>query len=162
MPRRRAGLAALTTAVALLIGACSGADDATTATDREPEVDEAVTAVVYKTPTCDCCARHAAHLEASGFEVEFVTVDDIRPVKDAEGVPPEVESCHTTVVDGYAVEGHVPAASIERLLAERPDSDGIGLAGMPAGSPGMGGSKDEPWDIQAFTGGEITGTFETR
>lgn len=162
MPRPRARLAALTAAAALLVTACSGADEVATGQSSEPEAVDAATAVVYKSPTCDCCARHAAHLEASGFDVELVTVEDPRSVKDAEGVPAEVESCHTTVVGGYAVEGHVPAASIERLLAERPDSDGIGLAGMPAGSPGMGGSKSEPWDIQAFADGEVTGTFETR
>jgi len=92
---------------------------------------------VYKTPTCGCCEKWVAHLEANGFEVSTHDMDDLRSIKSMAGVQPQHASCHTALVDGYVVEGHVPATDIERLLRERPDIVGITVPGMPIGSPGM-------------------------
>ena len=92
---------------------------------------------VYKTPTCGCCQEWVTHLEANGFEVSTHDMADLRSIKSMAGVQPRHASCHTALVDGYVVEGHVPATDIERLLKERPDIVGISVPGMPIGSPGM-------------------------
>ena len=87
-----------------------------------------------------------------GFTVESNDRYDLAPVKAEHHVPPTLQSCHTAIVDGYVIEGHVPAAEIERLLAERPDIVGIGVAGMPIGSPGMEvqGAAAQPFDVIAW------------
>jgi hypothetical protein len=89
----------------------------------------------------------------NGYTVAAVNTDDIGAVKQQHNVPPELQSCHTAVVDGYIVEGHVPVAEIERMLAERPAIAGIAVPGMPIGSPGMevAGSAPQPYDVIAFT-----------
>jgi len=99
-------------------------------------------AVVHMSPSCGCCGEWVKHLRANGFQVEAKYVDDILAVKQAHGVPQPLWSCHTALVEGYAIEGHVPAADIVRLLRERPRAEGAaarGLAvpGMPPGAPGM-------------------------
>ena len=126
------------------------------------DTDERVEAIVHMSPTCDCCGAHAAHLDAAGYDVTLVEVEDVREIKEKVGLPGGLESCHTTLIDGYAVEGHVPAASIDRLLTARPAIDGIALAGMPAGSPGMGGTQQEPWHIESFVDGHVGPRFDTR
>ena len=93
--------------------------------------------VVHKTPTCGCCGSWIEHLRAAGFQVEAQDHDDLGPAKERLGVPYGKGSCHTAEVGGYLVEGHVPAADIKRLLAEKPDARGLVLPGMPIGSPGM-------------------------
>ena len=104
---------------------------------------------VWKSPTCGCCLDWVAHLEASGFKVS--THDVSEAAKAAQrlklGMPEKLGSCHTAVVDGYVLEGHVPARDIRRLLKERPKALGLAVPGMPVGSPGMdgpayGGRKD--------------------
>ena len=112
-----------------------------------PEVAYAAEAVAYYDPNCGCCALHAAYLERSGFTVEVQEQPDMAPIKRSYGIPQELLSCHTTVVDGYVVEGHMPLQAIEKLLEERPDIRGIALAGMPSGSPGMPGAKTQTWTI---------------
>nr|WP_211368984.1 DUF411 domain-containing protein [Pseudoxanthomonas jiangsuensis] len=92
---------------------------------------------VYKSPACGCCGSWVTHLRQSGFPVEVHEVEDLEPVRKQFGVPYGKGSCHTARVDGYVVEGHVPAGDIRRLLAERPNARGLVLPGMPAGSPGM-------------------------
>lgn len=92
---------------------------------------------VYKDPSCGCCALWVKHLEANGFEVTVHNVEDIAEYKQKHGVPLDAQSCHTAVVDGYTIEGHVPAAEIHRLLKERPQAKGLAVPGMPIGSPGM-------------------------
>ncbi len=110
------------------------------------------TVVVYKSPTCGCCASWTEHLRARGFPVETIDRDDITEVKDANGVPAEARSCHTAIVDGYVVEGHVPVEDIERLLTERPDARGLAVPGMPLGSPGMEqGDTVQPYDVLLLT-----------
>lgn len=92
---------------------------------------------VYKTPTCGCCKQWVGYLEEHGYRVETRDMADLSFVKAMSGVRPQYASCHTAVVDGYVVEGHVPVSDIERLLSERPDVIGISAPGMPVGSPGM-------------------------
>jgi hypothetical protein len=92
---------------------------------------------VYKTPTCGCCTKWIEHLEDNGYQVQAKDMQDLRFIKSMSGVKPRYASCHTAVIDGYVVEGHVPAADIRRLLDERPDVIGIAVPGMPIGSPGM-------------------------
>ncbi|MDQ3077954.1 MAG: DUF411 domain-containing protein [Pseudomonadota bacterium] len=97
----------------------------------------AATMTVYKSPTCGCCAKWVEHVEKHGFEVKVVPTADMMAVKMKAGVPDDLYSCHTTMVGGYVVEGHVPAADIKRLLAQKPRARGIAVAGMPMGAPGM-------------------------
>lgn len=92
---------------------------------------------VYKTPTCGCCQKWVAHLEDNGFEVSTYDLADLRAVKSMAGIQAQYASCHTAFIDGYVVEGHVPATDIGRLLEQRPDIAGISVPGMPIGSPGM-------------------------
>ena len=107
---------------------------------------------VYKSPTCQCCAKWVDHLQANGFEVTTSDRSDMQQVKQHYNVPRELASCHTAVVGGYVVEGHVPADEIKRLLAERPSVAGLTVPGMPVGSPGMEqGSQQDPYNVLTFT-----------
>lgn len=105
---------------------------------------------VYKTPTCGCCRSWVDHLEHEGFRVTTEDMADLSQIKEEHGVPDELVSCHTAVVDGYTVEGHVPADVIRKLLAERPQVTGIAVPGMPMGSPGMEGPFSEPYEVYTF------------
>jgi len=106
---------------------------------------------VYKSPTCGCCKAWIEHLEENGFEVEARDVRDVVPHKIEHGVSPQLASCHTALVDGYVIEGHVPAGDIRRLLAERPAVRGLSVPGMPVGSPGMEhGDRVDPYDVLSF------------
>lgn len=112
---------------------------------------ELPTVTVFKTPTCGCCSKWIDHLRENGFEVTATDLPDIAPVKQRFHVPGQLHACHTAAVGPYVVEGHVPAADIKRLLAERPDVTGIGVPGMPIGSPGMEqGNRKDPYDVIAF------------
>lgn len=93
--------------------------------------------LVHHSPTCGCCGVWVEHLRTSGFAVDVRQEEDLEPIKQRLGVPEDKRSCHTAEVDGYFIEGHVPASDIERLLTERPAAKGLALPGMPAGSPGM-------------------------
>ena len=112
-----------------------------------------------RSPTCACCKGHEAYLQQAGIAVRTLIDEDITTIKDRYRIPSEMRSCHTSEVAGYFVEGHVPLAAIELLLTERPDIDGIALAGMPAGSPGMGGSLEGPLIVFAIADGEVVGEF---
>lgn len=92
---------------------------------------------VYKTPWCGCCGGWVKHLQAAGFTTTVVEVHDLAPVRARYGIPFELSSCHTGVAEGYAFEGHVPAADVLRLLKEKPKAIGLAVPGMPIGSPGM-------------------------
>ncbi len=94
---------------------------------------------VYKSPTCGCCKDWIKHLEASGFKVNFTDVPDSRFYRAKLGMPTKFASCHTALVDGYVIEGHVPAKDIKQLLRSRPEALGLAVPGMPVGSPGMDG-----------------------
>jgi hypothetical protein len=103
-----------------------------------PAAVTADTVLVHKSPSCSCCSGWVEHLRQSGFIVEVDDTDAMDPIKARLGVPTEKAACHTAEVGGYFIEGHVPAADVRRLLAERPAARGLALPGMPMGSPGMG------------------------
>ena len=105
---------------------------------------------VYKSPSCGCCGKWVDHLRRNGFRVSVTNVDDLDPVKKRAGVPYALESCHTAFVDGYVVEGHVPAENIHKILADRPKIIGLSVPGMPTGSPGMEGSDREHYKVYSF------------
>lgn len=115
-------------------------------------------AIVYKTPTCGCCRLFADYLERFGVSVDRRDVPDLADIKKQYGVPKDLESCHTTVIDGYTIEGHIPAEAIAKLLNEKPNIKGIALPGMPSGSPGMPGPK-EPFIIYALDGSAKPNVF---
>lgn len=139
--------------------ACSGAVGSGSAADAAEPVPELV---VYKTPTCGCCTAWIDHVRDAGFPVRIVEVDDTTPVATKYGVPGQLRSCHTAIVEGYAVEDHVPVREIRRLLAERPAIAGIAVPGMPIGSPGMEmGERRDPFTVIAFTRYGPAGAFAT-
>lgn len=107
---------------------------------------------VYKSPSCGCCTKWVEYLRANGFEVKTVDVDDLSEVKTATGVPASLQTCHTGVIKGYVIEGHVPVDAIRRLLAGESKLAGIAVPGMPAGSPGMEvpGTAAQPYQIIAW------------
>lgn len=117
---------------------------------------------MYRSPSCGCCLKWAEVARSAGYPVEVVPSDDIMAVKAKLGVPQSVTSCHTATVAGYVVEGHVPIAAIDKLLRTKPKAiAGIGVAGMPAGSPGMetdDGRKD-PLVVLAFDSRGRTSRF---
>lgn len=104
---------------------------------------------VYKRPNCMCCTKWAEYLEENGFSVTQTPSDTLQAVKDHYGVPEERESCHTALVEGYVVEGHVPVESINKMLEERPDARGIAVPDMPTGTPGMG-NDGSPYEVYIF------------
>jgi hypothetical protein len=114
---------------------------------------QAASLTMYRDANCGCCLAWAGHIERGGVhDVEAVSHPDMAAVKAAHGVPADLLSCHTAVVDGYVIEGHVPVADIERLLAERPERvAGLAVAGMPVGSPGMEhGDHRQAYQVIAF------------
>lgn len=115
---------------------------------------EAKTAVMYKYPQCGCCEEYAQYLREYGFEVTVKPTHDMPAIKKMTGVTEPLEGCHTLMIDGYVVEGHVPITALNKLLTEKPAISGISLPGMPQGSPGMTGVKTEPFEIYEITSGE--------
>ena len=119
--------------------------------------EDLIQATMYKMPYCGCCEGHAEYLRENGFEVDIKEVENLNTIRRAEGVPSELEGCHTILIDGLVVEGHISAPTIKRLLNERPIGvEGIAMKGMPTGVPGMPGPKEGPIDIFAFGDGEPT------
>jgi len=116
---------------------------------------------VYKDPTCGCCALWVEHLRKAGFTATVTDVDDMAAIKAKHGVPGLVRSCHTALVGGYVLEGHVPAEDVQRLLRQRPGIVGVGVPGMPIGSPGMevAGVKPQKYDVLAFNKAGETHVF---
>jgi hypothetical protein len=121
----------------------------------------APTITIYKTPQCGCCQKWVMHVAAAGFKPAINDVEDIDAIKQRYGVPAALQSCHTALVGGYVVEGHVPAADIKRLLAERPKVVGIAVPGMPAGTPGMEmpGAPADRYEVTAFLANGTTRRF---
>ena len=110
------------------------------------------TVQVYKDPTCGCCENWVKHLQANGFTTRVMDVSNMADLKAKHGIPGKAQSCHTALVDGYVLEGHVPAADVRRLLKERPAVAGLAVPGMPIGSPGMEvpSMKPMPYDVVSF------------
>lgn len=151
IPTRRP--AAALAVLVLLSAACAKGEDAApgegvTKVAAAATVETPIT--VYKSPTCGCCTKWEEHLREHGFRVESVAREDMPAVKQQHGVPQALQSCHTAVVGGYAVEGHVPADVIRKLLAERPKVKGIAVPGMPMGSPGMEGPYKDDYEVYTF------------
>jgi hypothetical protein len=117
--------------------------------------------VVYKTATCGCCAKWVEHMEANGFNARVVNVDDTSGERAKAGVPARLGSCHTAIAGGYAIEGHVPAADVKRVLREKPAIAGLAAPGMPAGSPGMDVPNSPPFDVIAFDKNGNTRVYAT-
>jgi hypothetical protein len=124
---------------------------------------DGIQVVMYQNPSCGCCGEWVKHMQANGFEVEVHKHDvNVNDIKRKENITPEIASCHTAYIDGYLVEGHVPARDIKRLLAERPTNiRGLAVPGMITGSPGMeqpGGHAD-PYDVLAFDATNKTSVY---
>ena len=118
---------------------------------------------VYKLSTCDCCGLWVAHLKKNGFQVTVNTVPSMDPYKRKFGVPKYLETCHTGVVEGYTIEGHVPASEILRLLKDRPAAKGLAVPGMPLGSPGMEAARQDvrdAYDVVLFTADGKTSVYK--
>ena len=111
------------------------------------------TVMVFKTPSCGCCANWVEHMRAAGFTVEVTDANSLSDVKRRAGVPDDLQSCHTAIVDGLVVEGHVPASTVKQVLAYRDGLKGIAVPGMPTGSPGMEvpGQAADKYDVVGFT-----------
>jgi hypothetical protein len=111
----------------------------------------AATIDVVKTPWCGCCTAWIEHLRSEGLEVRVTETEDLTPVARKLGVPDDLRSCHSASIGGYAIEGHVPAADIKRLLKEKPIAAGLAVPGMPVGSPGMEqGAAKQPYAVILF------------
>ena len=117
---------------------------------------------VYASPTCTCCHKWVQHLTDNAFHVTVNALNDVLPVKRKFGVPDALWSCHTGMVGGYAVEGHVPADVLQKMLREHPLIAGLAAPGMPPDSPGMDSGSKEPYDIVAFTRAGGTSAYATR
>jgi hypothetical protein len=118
--------------------------------------------LVHKTPTCGCCADWVKHLRTNGFEVAVHDIPSTAAEQQRLGVPANLQSCHTAEVDGYVIEGHVPADLVRRLLSERPQIAGLAVPGMPAGSPGMEMGYKEPYEVIAFEKSGRTSVYARR
>lgn len=106
---------------------------------------------VHSDPNCGCCSAWVSHLEANGFDVDHRRHGYVRNVKIEQGITPALASCHTALVDGYVIEGHVPASDLKKLLEKRPDIAGLAVPGMPHGSPGMETGRVDRYEVLAWT-----------
>jgi hypothetical protein len=106
-----------------------------------------VAVAMYKNPQCSCCDEYAKYLQQNGFNVTVTPTHNMSLISRQHGVPEKLAGCHTMLIGGYVVEGHVPVSAINKLLKERPNIKGISLPGMPEGSPGMTGKKTKPFTV---------------
>ncbi len=142
-------LAIITSVIVALSGLAYAANQpASTAIEKTTNVGYRPNIVVYKNHHCDCCVRWVEYLEANRFTVRVVNVDDLGQEKRRVGIPRDKESCHTAEIEGYFIEGHVPADDIKRLIRTKPDAKGLTVPGMPIGSPGMErGREFQPYEV---------------
>jgi hypothetical protein len=133
-------------AASLLVPVASGA--------AGPQID------VYKTRTCGCCAKWVDHLKANGFTPVVTEVPSTAEYRKKYGVPDQLLSCHTAVVSGYTVEGHVPAADIHRMIKTKPNAKGLAVPGMPLGSPGMEAGRRDAYSVLLFKADGTTSVFQ--
>jgi hypothetical protein len=117
---------------------------------RSPAEAESQAILVHKDPNCSCCSGWVRHLRDAGFAVTVEETTDLQPVRRRLGVPADLAACHTAEVDGYVLEGHVPAVAVRRLLEKRPTAIGLAVPGMPAGSPGMEGGVPQKYEVVLF------------
>ena len=111
---------------------------------------------VFKTPSCGCCYGYVLFLEKEKFNVKQTDMRSLHSIKKKYNIPLEMQSCHTTIMGKYFIEGHVPLQAVNKLLKEQPDIDGIALPGMPIGTPGMPGEKEEPYVIYKLIDGKFS------
>lgn len=116
---------------------------------------------IYKSPYCGCCSQWTKILQKSGFETQVIKMDDVSPIKKMARLPTDLASCHTAIIDGYVVEGHVPIVAIEKMLTERPKIAGIAVPGMIEGSPGMPGPDPQPYNVISYTRGGKKAVYMT-
>ena len=150
---RRAPAVALLALTPLAAGCARGEDAApgeSAAKVAAAPAGQNVEVTVYKSPTCGCCTKWEDHLRENGFRVVSVQREDMNAIKQQHGIPQGLQSCHTALVNGYAVEGHVPADVIRKLLTERPQVKGVAVPGMPMGSPGMEGPHKDDYEVYTF------------
>ncbi|MDK1373401.1 MULTISPECIES: DUF411 domain-containing protein [unclassified Sinorhizobium] len=112
-----------------------------------PALAQSLDATLYKSPECGCCEGYVAYLRDNGFKVDVKETDELAAISHKAGVPEDMQGCHTTFIDGYVIDGHVPINVVRKLLKEKPAIAGITLPGMPMGSPGMSGTKTEKFVI---------------
>ncbi len=148
--RALSGALLIVAAPLIWLGSSSGRNGSPAAAALDPAIASAPEMVVYKSPTCGCCNGWIEHMRAAGFTVRGQDVGDMETVKRREGIPLELSSCHTAVLDGYVFEGHIPASVIQRFLEEAPDLAGLTVPGMPIGSPGMEGPNPVPYEVIAL------------
>lgn len=118
--------------------------------------------VVYRSPTCNCCGKWLEHLKKNNFNVKDIITDDVQVIKHKYGVSEAMASCHTAIVDGYVIEGHVPASDIMKLLKTKPKIVGIAVPGMPSGTPGMEmGDKKDSYNVMSFDKENHFGIFSS-
>jgi len=136
----------------LAIALVTAAVSATGTTSAQRQAPQGPTVQVYKSPTCGCCANWVKHLQANGFATRVMELENLSEIKATHNIPGPAQSCHTATVDGYVLEGHVPAADVRRLLNERPAVLGLAVPGMPIGSPGMEvpNVKPQPYNVMSF------------
>ena len=141
----------------MLLAACGDNEPAKPSVANTDATAPAATATsdrvleVYKSPTCGCCGAWVEHMEANGYTVNVHEQQNLQSIKEKAGILPGTGSCHTAFIDGYAIEGHVPASDVDRLLKERPEGKGLTVPGMPAGSPGMEmGDRKDAYDVLLF------------
>ncbi len=128
---------------------CTGIAIAATLTGVRHVAAAPQTMIVYKDPNCGCCHLWAEAMKAEGFDVKIEDQDDLTPIKARLGVPADLQGCHTAVVAGYFLEGHVPLEAVRKLLDEKPSVAGLAVPGMPSGSLGMGDDPNAAYDVYA-------------
>ena len=140
------------TKLVTLVAALSTLALTTAAVRERPHSDAASkpTITVYKDPNCGCCKNWIQYLAKHGYKVDAKDTPDMPGIKQTLGVPGALTSCHTAVVGGYLIEGHVSAEDIDRLLAQKPKIAGLAVPGMPASSPGMDGPRTQGYKVLAF------------
>jgi hypothetical protein len=128
-----------------------------------PALAQTLHGTLYKDQNCPCCEGHAQYLKENGIDLDIKPVEDIAAISKDAGFPPDYQGCHTVLLEGYAIEGHITVEIIQKLLSERPaDVVGISLPGMPTGVPGMGGPKIEPYDVYAIKKDGTATVFATQ
>ena len=139
------------------------ADHGTALAAASPTDTALPTMAVYKTPACGCCRGWIEHVQAAGFTVEVHDLEDLSEIKSEAGVPEKARSCHTAIVGGYTIEGHVPAPTVLRVLREKPRVAGLAVAGMPVGTPGMEvpGQEPDKYDVLSFQADGSTAVYES-
>lgn len=159
----RYGIIGLIGLLAGILAACATPTSEQATTIQATGEPTARTMLVYKSPTCGCCSDWVGYVEQHGYTVTVEEVQDLTAIKVEHQVPLTMQSCHTALIDGYIIEGHVPVADIERLLTERPDVVGIAVPGMPIGSPGMevDGGATQPYDVLTFNAAGVTEVYSS-